>query len=44
MEDKIGFITALITDPKLTKGASLDLSCGCVTSIILKALASSVKL
>ena len=40
MEDEIGSITALIADPKLTKGAGLGLDCGCVTSVVLEALES----
>ena len=44
MEDKIKSITALIADLKLTKGTSLGLNYGCITSMVLKALESSVKL
>ena len=44
MKDKIRSITVLIADLKLTKGVSLGLDCGCITSIILKVLKSSVKL
>ena len=44
MEDKIGFITILIADLKLTKGTGLGLNCSRVTSVVFKALESSVKL
>ena len=44
VEDKIGSITVLIADLKLTKGAGLGLNCGCVISIVFKALEFSAKL
>ena len=44
MENKIRFIIILIADLKLIKGTSLGLNCGCVTSVVLKALESSIKL
>ena len=44
MEDEIKSIIVLIADPKLIKGTSLGLDCGRVTSVVFKALESSVKL
>ena len=44
MEDEIGFIMALIADPKLTKSAGLGSGCGRVTSVVFKVLKSSTKL
>ena len=44
MEDEIRFVTALIADPKLTKGASLGSGCSCITSVVFKVLVSSTKL